>query len=387
MPLFWVSLAFVAGILAGRLVGLPAWAWLLLGGFFVFFGLLVTWLGRHLPAGQRVAVRLPTLFWLMLFVAALGAAYFQFVQPAFTPDFIAWYNDSNPDIIVEGVIVDPPDIRDAYTNLRVQVEQLRPETDLVFRPVVGLLLVSIYDPGHWAYGDRLRLEGRLETPPENEQFSYRDYLAHQGIYSQMRGPRVNVIGHGQGSPFLAAIYALRDHALSMVYTLWPDPEASLLAGILLGVESGIPADVKEAFAATGTSHIIAFSGFNIVTVGTLFGRWREALLALHAVGLYAVFVGGEPAMFRAAILGELALFAALDGRNLLRTDRDGWVEEERWENTAVIGSCLPNSEVILSRRSPWRSRSSIRPRPLCPRSLRLPRQRRRLHNLMVSSFL
>jgi hypothetical protein len=172
-----------------------------------------------------------------------------------------------------------------------------------------------------------------------------------------------------------------------VYTLWPDPEASLLAGILLGVESGIPADVKEAFAATGTSHIIAFSGFNIVTVGTLFGRWREALLALHAVGLYAVFVGGEPAMFRAAILGELALFAALDGRNLLRTDRDGWVEEERWENTAVIGSCLPNSEVILSRRSPWRSRSSIRPRPLCPRSLRLPRQRRRLHNLMVSSFL
>jgi competence protein ComEC len=246
MPLFWVSLAFVAGILAGRLVGLPAWAWLLLGGFFVFFGLLVTWLGRHLPAGQRVAVRLPTLFWLMLFVAALGAAYFQFVQPAFTPDFIAWYNDSNPDIIVEGVIVDPPDIRDAYTNLRVQVEQLRPETDLVFRPVVGLLLVSIYDPGHWAYGDRLRLEGRLETPPENEQFSYRDYLAHQGIYSQMRGPRVNVIGHGQGSPFLAAIYALRDHALSMVYTLWPDPEASLLAGILLGVESGIPADVKEA---------------------------------------------------------------------------------------------------------------------------------------------
>ena len=35
---------------------------------------------------------------------------------------------------------------------------------------------------------------------------------------------------------------------------------SLLAGILLGVESGIPAEVKQAFQDTGTAHVIAISG-------------------------------------------------------------------------------------------------------------------------------
>jgi hypothetical protein len=41
--------------------------------------------------------------------------------------------------------------------------------------------------------------------------------------------------------------------------------------------------------------------------GRLFGRWRGALLAVITVGLYTVFVGGEPAMFRAAILGSATL--------------------------------------------------------------------------------
>jgi predicted membrane metal-binding protein len=47
-----------------------------------------------------------------------------------------------------------------------------------------------------------------------------------------------------------------------VYQLWPDPEASLFAGILLGVETGIPEPIAQAFKETGTPHIIAISGFN-----------------------------------------------------------------------------------------------------------------------------
>jgi len=51
---------------------------------------------------------------------------------------------------------------------------------------------------------------------------------------------------------------------------------------LLGVETGIPEAVQEAFKDTGTSHIIAISGFNITILAALFamifgrllGRWR-----------------------------------------------------------------------------------------------------------------
>jgi predicted membrane metal-binding protein len=38
-----------------------------------------------------------------------------------------------------------------------------------------------------------------------------------------------------------------------------------MAGILLGVETGIPASVQQASQATGTSHIIAISGLITVT--------------------------------------------------------------------------------------------------------------------------
>jgi competence protein ComEC len=42
----------------------------------------------------------------------------------------------------------------------------------------------------------------------------------------------------------------------------PEPEASLLTGILLGVESGIPERVRDAFSTSGAMHVVAISGFN-----------------------------------------------------------------------------------------------------------------------------
>jgi competence protein ComEC len=192
--------------------------------------------------------------------AFLGAARYQSVQPTSTPESIDWYNDLKPDLIVEGEITEPPDVRDNYTYLRVSVNRFRPENNLLFTPVKGMLLARVYPEGEWRFGDRIRLEGHLETPAQDDDFSYREYLARQGIYSYMANPNVNVLGHDQGNPIVGVIYTLKEHALEMVYQLYPDPEASLLAGILLGVESGIPQDVQDAFEATGTSHIIAISG-------------------------------------------------------------------------------------------------------------------------------
>ncbi|GAG35211.1 unnamed protein product, partial [marine sediment metagenome] len=48
-------------------------------------------------------------------------------------------------------------------------------------------------------------------------------------------------------------------------------EASLLSGILLGKESGIPPDLLEAYNRTGTTHIIAISGFKRLILDMLIG--------------------------------------------------------------------------------------------------------------------
>jgi competence protein ComEC len=100
---------------------------------------------------------------------------------------------------------------------------------------------------------------------------------------------------------------------------------SLLAGILLGVENGIPQRVQQAFQDTGTAHIIAISGFNISIISALFAslfilllgkrrRWLAAGLSLVVIAFYAVLVGAGASVVRAAIMGGLTLFAVQLGR-------------------------------------------------------------------------
>jgi competence protein ComEC len=198
---------------------------------------------------------------LALSVLCLGAARYQAVQPDITPEHIAWHNDGEQRMVVVGVVVQPPDVYDNYLQLRVQAEQVRSEESILHTEISGLILARVPVDGDWHYGDRVVLRGELQTPPEGEEFSYRDYLARQGVYSYMRYAQAALLEPGQGNPFHNLIYSFKEKALTLVYRFFPDPEASLLAGILLGVETGIEESVDQAFRDTGTTHIIAISGF------------------------------------------------------------------------------------------------------------------------------
>jgi competence protein ComEC len=78
----------------------------------------------------------------------------------------------------------------------------------------------------------------------------------------MSRPRVTVLARDQGVAPLAWLFAFKVHAKNVIArTLGvPEPQASLLTGILLGDDSGIPKSVQDAFRTTGTSHIVAISG-------------------------------------------------------------------------------------------------------------------------------
>jgi len=231
MPLFWLSLAFLGGILLGELLNWSFTTWLLLTGFFLVLVLVWSLLARRFPhLLERVpsSLNLPFPYLLLLIPLTLGGARYQLAQPELSPDFIAWHNDSGQEFIVEGVLVEQPDVRDRYTNLRLRVERIHLVGELLFTPVEGLLLARISPGDEWHYGDRVRLQGELETPPEDEDFSYRSYLKRQGIYSYMSHARARLLLRGQGTPFYTAVYGLREHSLETVYRLFPDPEASLL---------------------------------------------------------------------------------------------------------------------------------------------------------------
>lgn len=328
MPLIWISLAFAVGILLASLRSLSLWLWLALAGLSLAALFLPSRFLPRTPRLTELVSRLPVRLALLLAALFLGAARLQATEPVLGPGFIANYNDGETPVSVDGVIVSFPDVRDQYVLAQVEAERIQSRAGQAYRPVRGLLLAYLPLEREYHYGDRLRLHGYLAEPGETEAFSYRDYLARQGVYSLMRTVEVLPVGNDPPNTFLSWMYGLKERSLALVYQLWPDPEASLFAGILLGVESRIPADVVGAFRDTGTAHIIAISGFNITLMAGVFTwlflrllgvhrRYLAAVLSAVMILLYTLFVGADPAVLRACLMGGLSLLAVQIGR---RTD-------------------------------------------------------------------
>ena len=317
LPLVWFSLAFLAGIVLASLVHLHIFVWIAL---FVLADLLI--IVSRLLARRRPSLPffISPFFFVLLFALFLGAARYEYSVPRFNAFHIAFYNDRDYDMLVTGTLVEPPDYRDNYTNLRLEVTSV--DTGDGDLPANGLLLARVSNNQTFRYGEILRLRGSLKTPPENEDFSYRDYLAAQHIHSYMSSAEVTVLPGRGGSPVYAALYDFKEKALANIYRLFPDPESSLMAGILLGVDTGLTQKLQQAFKNTGTAHIIAISGFNISIIAGLFvtffsrflGPRRGMLVAVLGIIFYTVLVGGDAAVVRAALMGGLALFAKELGR-------------------------------------------------------------------------
>lgn len=166
----------------------------------------------------------------------LGALRVTTARPVFDANDLATYNDQGV-VTVTGVVDDYPDQRDQSVNLRIRAETLErrvsgESADAMM--IEGMLLVRAPRLPEYRYGDRIEIRGTLQTPPEFATFSYRDYLAGQGIHSIIDQPRIDLLEHDQGSPILAAIFDLKDRAHDTIAHILPEPQASLLTGIMLG---------------------------------------------------------------------------------------------------------------------------------------------------------
>ena len=100
-----------------------------------------------------------------------------------------------------------------------------------------------------------------------------------------------------------------------------EPQAGLLNGILFGTKATLPADFYQALITTGTVHIIALSGQNIsilarilseITLGL--GRRVSLLITIIGIVLFVCFVGIQPPVVRAAVMGSMSLVAVYFGK-------------------------------------------------------------------------
>src|SRR5262245_24125695 len=177
--LIYLCLGWCLGIWLAAHLTLPGWTWAVLS-LLVSVGLFV--LRKEKGFVHKIRFLLAALVAL-----GLGALRYQFSLPVYDEAFVATYNNTGL-VVLEGVVWDEPDLRDTHTNLRLRVETLMTydASGPVTRTVRGLVLVHVprfsderlaqAGDSEWQYGDRLRLTGQLEAPPEFADFSYRDYL-------------------------------------------------------------------------------------------------------------------------------------------------------------------------------------------------------------------
>lgn len=123
-------------------------------------------------------------------------------------------------------------------------------------------------------------------------------------------------------PPLLPMDEIRAALTAPLAALVPEPESAILLGIVLGERSGISRELRDAFAATGTAHLLAISGFNMTLVAGavalgLRGRAHPAAVAcatVAAVVAYSALVGPGASVLRAALMAGVGAVGLAIGR-------------------------------------------------------------------------
>jgi len=307
--IFFVA-CWLAGLILGEAISAPAY-WIMGPLLLAGVGLLVLC--------RRPAWRIMALY---LLAFSLGAGRLALAKPHFDASSLSWYNNRGA-VTVHGIVIERPDILGERQSLRVQAIHLAGNDFSL--DVNGDLLVTLDAYPRYRYGDEIVVTGSLVTPPRYGNFDYRQVLAHRGIYSLMQWPEAQLVARDQGNWLLTRFYRFKDRIVTVATQILPMPHGALLAGMLVGDESGIPRSLEESFQATGTSHIVVISGWNVALFagvvlalcGPLAGRRASLWLALGTVAGYTFLVGFDPPIVRAAIMGALTLLALLAGRQTL----------------------------------------------------------------------
>jgi len=211
------------------------------------------------------------------------------------------------------------------------------------KSVSGLVLLSINARVELLPGDRVRLLAMLGEPHtfgNPGEFDYRQWLKRRGVLvtGYVKSARLIERLEEGGGP-AAFIHRARTEIARFIDSSgarYPEP----LKALVISGQGGIDRALREAFAATGTAHILSISGLHVGMVAAfsywaaffLFRRSERALLALNArktaiilaavpTVIYALLAGLPLPTQRAVVmaLAFIASFAIGRGKDHLNT--------------------------------------------------------------------
>jgi len=304
----YLCLSFIGGIFLGSIFFIPL---VFILGFFIVAVLLISvFEDREKIAASGFCILLLT----------FGIFYFQSSYSKIENNDLKSFN--NYDVVLKGVVLDEPDIRENNTKLTIKAEEIK-FIDGSFQAVDGKVLVTINSYPRYNYGDELEIIGKTLVPENFEDFDYKSYLAKDKIYSVIYYPKVELIGKNKGNIILAGILSFKKKLRDSLFQSLPSPQNFILGAIILGDKKMLPDEVKNKLNIAGLRHITAVSGMHVAVLTSILmafliglGLWRKHAfyLSVFLIFLFVVITGFQASAIRAGIMGGILLLAQHLGR-------------------------------------------------------------------------
>lgn len=244
----------------------------------------------------------------LLFLLGVGIGLLRITSTVQRPnEFQSWLGAKQD---FEGVVVTEPDVRTDKQLITVQ------PTGHSQRVLVTTTL-----PTHIQYGDLVWVRGKIVEAQAFDDFDYPGYLARFNTYALVRYPKTIVLAHEKANPVISSLLQLKTALVRYLLSLYDNVRGNFLLGILIGAKRGLPPEVTENFIRTGTSHILAVSGFNISIFITwlayaayVVGRRMQIVFSAVCIVAFVIIAGPSSSVVRAACMGGVFMVGMLSGR-------------------------------------------------------------------------
>lgn len=160
-------------------------------------------------------------------------------------------------------------------------------------------------------GSTLILDASIK-PWEQPLTSYHQQLRRQRVIGELSN--LSITQTVDRYSIIAPLEHARRYFWGEIHRVFPEPVASVVAGMLLGISGDVDPMTAEAFRRSGTSHILVISGWNITIVAALClavinrvkpSRSVSLIAPLVVIALYVVFTGASAAVVRAGVMGGI----------------------------------------------------------------------------------
>jgi len=230
-------------------------------------------------------------------------------------------------ISIIGVVIDEADEREDNTKLTVEMKEIKTSENLSSLDLGGIkILLTVQHYPQFEYGDEINFSGILQKPENfltnsGREFDYVRYLAKDRIFYQMFYPQVDLLSKNNGNFIKEKLFLFKRSFLEEVRKTIPEPEVSLLGGLLIGTKQSLGQKLQDDFRKVGLIHIVVLSGYNVTIIAEFILRMLSFLpqivgtsLGALSIILFAIMVGGSATIIRASLMALLVIFARVTGR-------------------------------------------------------------------------